>query len=299
MMLHNKKIRIIGVPLDLGQSRRGVDMGPAAVRYAGLEDYLMKTGYLVEDYGNIPVPIREHIGNKSALEFAPEIAHVNQLVYDSAVKATIDGFCPIFLGGDHSIAIGSIGGMSFRGPLGVLWIDAHGDYNIPETSPNGNIHGMPVAVLTGIGIPSLVNTGRNGPKLNHTDIVFIGTRDLDYDEKTMLKKSSIKIFSMKEIDEKGIASTILSALDPLSHLENLHVSLDMDALDPIYAPGVGTPASGGLTYREAHTLMEILSETGKVHSMDIVEINPVLDHRNQTAHLAVELAGSLFGKQIL
>lgn len=287
------------MPLDLGQSRRGVDMGPAAIRYAGLEEYLIRTGYDVEDSGNIPVPIREHLGNRSALEFAPEITHVNQLVYNSAIKATDEGFCPIFLGGDHSIAIGSVGGMSCREPVGVLWIDAHGDYNIPETSPNGNIHGMPVAVLTGIGIPSLINAGRIGPKLKNSDIVFIGTRDLDYDEKTMLKRSSIKIFSMKEIDENGIASTISSALESLGHLTKLHVSLDMDALDPLYAPGVGTPASGGLTYREAHTLMEILSESGKVHSMDIVEINPVLDQRNQTAQLAVELAGSLFGKKIL
>jgi arginase len=274
-------------------------MGPAAIRYAGLKELLVRIGNEVEDAGNIPVPVREHIGNKSALDFAPEIMHVNELVYNSAIRALEEGFCPIFLGGDHSIAIGSIGGITYREPAGVLWIDAHGDYNIPQTSPNGNIHGMPVAVLTGIGLPSLVNAGRIGPKLKNSDIAFIGTRDLDYDEKTLLKKSSIKIFSMKDIDENGIASTVKSALQALEHLAKIHVSLDMDALDPLFAPGVGTPATGGLTYREAHLLMEILYESGKVCSMDIVEINPVLDHQNQTAQLAVELAGSLFGRKIL
>jgi arginase len=298
-MHFKKNIRIIGVPLDLGQSRRGVDMGPAAIRYAGLQEYLLKTGHTVEDYGNIPVPVKEHIEKKDAISYAPEITHVCSLVYNAAEKAVRDGYSPIFLGGDHSLAIGSIGGITHHEPVGVLWIDAHGDYNIPQTSPNGNIHGMPVAVLTGIGLPSLINSGRNGAKIKNSDVIFIGTRDLDYDEKTLLKESSIKIFSMKDIDESGIASVLKSALELLSPLKKVHVSLDMDALDPIFAPGVGTPSPGGLTYREAHLLMELLAESDKVFSMDIVEINPVLDHQNQTASLAVELAGSLFGRKIL
>jgi arginase len=274
-------------------------MGPAAIRYAGLQEHLLKTGHNVEDYGNIPVPVKEHIEKKDAISYAPEITHVCSLVYNAAEKAVRDGYSPIFLGGDHSLAIGSIGGITHHEPVGVLWIDAHGDYNIPQTSPNGNIHGMPVAVLTGIGLPSLINSGRNGAKIKNSDVIFIGTRDLDYDEKTLLKESSIKIFSMKDIDESGIASVLKSALELLSPLKKVHVSLDMDALDPIFAPGVGTPSPGGLTYREAHLLMELLAESDKVFSMDIVEINPVLDHQNQTASLAVELAGSLFGRKIL
>ncbi|HEX2959124.1 MAG TPA: arginase, partial [Chitinispirillaceae bacterium] len=299
MSLTPQKIRIIGVPLDLGQNRRGVDMGPAAIRCAGLREHLIKTGHQVEDFGNIPVPVKECLPQKSAIEFAPEISSICNQVYQAAAESIDEGFCPIFLGGDHSIAIGSIGGITVREPSGVVWIDAHGDYNIPQTSPNGNIHGMPVAVLTGIGLPELVNAGRAGAKVRTTDIVYIGTRNLDFDERTLLKKSAIKIFSMKDIDENGIAFTVASALESLSHLKKIHVSLDMDALDPIYAPGVGTPDTGGLTYREAHLLMELLSESKKVCSMDIVEVNPVLDHQNQTAQLAVELAGSLFGRSIL
>jgi arginase len=295
----SKKIRIIGVPLDLGQNRRGVDMGPAAIRCAGLREHLIEMGYEVEDSGNIPVPLKENLQPKSAIEFAPEISKICSLVYRAAAVSIEEGYCPIFLGGDHSIAIGSIGGITARERSGVVWIDAHGDYNIPQTSPNGNIHGMPVAVLTGIGLPELVDTGRAGAKVRTTDIVYIGTRNLDYDERSLLKKSGIKIFSMKDIDENGMSSTVRDALGTLNHLEKIHVSLDMDAIDPIFAPGVGTPDTGGLTYREVHLLMELLYESRKVCSMDIVEINPVLDHQNQTAQLAVELAESLFGRSIL
>jgi arginase len=299
MNIVKKNIRIIGVPLDFGQNRRGVDMGPAAIRCAGLKEYLIELGHNVEDSGNIPVPLKENLRPKSAIEFAPEISTICNLVYRAATLSIEEGYCPIFLGGDHSIAIGSVGGITARERAGVVWIDAHGDYNIPQTSPNGNIHGMPVAVLTGIGLPELVDSGRTGAKIRTTDIIYIGTRNLDYDERSLLKKSAIKIFSMKDIDENGIAFTVRTALEALSHLEKIHVSLDMDAIDPIFAPGVGTPDTGGLTYREAHLLMELLYESGKVCSMDIVEVNPVLDHQNQTAELAVELAGSLFGRSIL
>jgi arginase len=299
MDLTKKKIRIIGVPLDLGQNRRGVDMGPAAIRCAGLREHLLEMGLQVEDTGNIPVPLKENFQQKSAIEFAPQISNVCNLVYREAAKSIEEGYCPVFLGGDHSIAIGSIGGITAREPSGVVWIDAHGDYNIPETSPNGNIHGMPVAVLTGSGLPDLVNAGRSGAKVRTSDIIYVGTRNLDYDERSLLKKSGIKIFSMKDIDENGIAFTVRAALKSLTHLSKIHVSLDMDALDPIFAPGVGTPDTGGLTYREAHLLMELLSESEKVCSMDIVEVNPVLDHQNQTAQLAVELTCSLFGRSIL
>lgn len=274
-------------------------MGPAAIRCAGLKEYLIELGHNVEDSGNISVPLKENLRPKSAIEYAPEISTICNLVYRAAALSIEEGYCPIFLGGDHSIAIGSVGGITARERSGVVWIDAHGDYNIPQTSPNGNIHGMPVAVLTGIGLPELVDSGRTGAKIRTTDILYIGTRNLDYDERSLLKKSAIKIFSMKDIDENGIAFTVRAALEALSSQEKIHVSLDMDAIDPIFAPGVGTPDTGGLTYREAHLLMELLYESGKVCSMDIVEVNPVLDHQNQTAQLAVELAGSLFGRSIL
>jgi arginase len=194
------QIRIIGAPLDLGQSRRGVDMGPSAIRYAGLSQRLQKLGYDVEDYGNIPVPVREHLPAKESPGFATEIEDVCTHLYEIGSQSIVEGFFPLFLGGDHSIAIGTIGAITHKTPAGVLWIDGHGDFNIPETSPNGNIHGMPVSVLLGYGLQNLVNTGRQGPKLRPDQIVLIGTRDLDYDERNMLKSSGIKIFTMKHID---------------------------------------------------------------------------------------------------
>ncbi|TAL30339.1 MAG: arginase [Spirochaetes bacterium] len=293
-----KKIRIIGIPMDLGQSRRGVDMGPSAMRYACLSDKLSSLGYEVEDIGNIRVDDRDSLHIRGNIEYADPIGRACALTYDAARKAVAEGYIPVFLGGDHSIAIGSVGGVTHDSECGVLWVDAHGDFNVPETSPNGNIHGMPVAVLTGYGIPQLVNLGRPGPKITPRDIVLFGIRDLDYDEKTLLKESGIKIFTMRDIDEKGIAHTAMDALKLLGRHRRLHVSLDMDVLDPADAPGVGTKARGGTTYREAHLLMEILADTNMVGSLDIVEINPILDHRNQTATLAVELAASLFGKRI-
>lgn len=296
--MHNR-IRIIGVPLDLGQSRRGVDMGPSAIRYAGLSHKLQSLGYKVEDYGNIQVPVREHLPTKESPGYALEIQEVCTLLYKIGSQTVADGFFPLFLGGDHSIAIGTIGAITDRSSVGVLWIDGHGDFNIPETSPNGNIHGMPVSVLLGYGLQNLVNTGRPGPKLHPDQIVLIGTRDLDYDERNMLKTSGIRIFTMNEIDERGIAAVTRDAISHLGNFSALHVSLDMDAIDPLAAPGVGTPAPGGLTYREAHLVMKMVFDTGKIGSMDIVEINPILDNKNTTAELAVELAASLLGQRIL
>jgi arginase len=295
----NKHIQIIGIPLDLGQSRRGVDMGPGALRYAGLKEHLQKIGYEVEDIGDLHVPIRERLPSRKPTEYAGEIEQVCQVIYEIGKEALQKEYIPLFLGGDHSIAIGSIGGITDQRSSGVIWIDAHGDFNIPETSPNGNIHGMPVAVLLGYGIESLVHAGRPGPKLRASDIVLVGTRDLDYDEKGLLSESGIKLFTMEYIDEHGIAAVARLVIEQFSHQSSLHISLDMDAIDPMYAPGVGTPAPGGLTYRECHLLMEMLHKTGKVHSMDIVEINPILDNKNQTARNAVEFTASLFGRTIL
>jgi len=292
-----KTIRIIGVPMDLGQSRRGVDIGPGAIRYAGISSQLRKIGYIIEDIGNIDVPVRDALPKDCDLLTA--IRRACELLYEAARESVIQGYLPVFLGGDHSIAIGTIGGITEHSRTGIIWVDAHGDFNTPETSPSGNIHGMALAVLTGRGLPELVNLGRPGTKLYPEDIVIIGIRKLDPEERIMLKNSGIKIYTMRDIDERGIGVIAGESLKHLSHLSRIHVSLDMDVLDPIEAPGVGSPVSGGLTYREAHLLMEILADSDCITSMDIVEINPILDHRNRTAENAVELAASLLGQRIL
>ena len=295
-----RKIRIIGIPMDLGQMRRGVDMGPSAIRYEGLSDRLRKLGYDIDDAGNIEVPVREHLVQIGQKEIVETIQHACSQAYEEGRKAAAEGFFPLFLGGDHSVAIGTIGGVTHDEPSAVVWIDAHGDFNVPETSPNGNIHGMPVAILIGLGLPELVNLGRAGAKVKPGDVVLIGTRNLDYDEKTMLKNSGIIIYTMREIDERGIGTVLREVVDvKLGHAKRIHVSLDMDALDPRDAPGVGTPAPGGLTYREAHLCMEILHNSERITSMDIVEINPILDRQNRTSKIAVELAASLLGESIL
>lgn len=291
-------LHLIGAPLDLGQSRRGVDMGPSAIRYAGIADRLTGLGFQINDIGNVAVPVREHLPAREAPGYASEIQEVCSSLYQKGISAIKQGAIPLFIGGDHSIAIGTVAAVTEQASTGVIWIDAHGDFNIPQTSPNGNIHGMPVSILLGYGLPNLVDVGRKGAKLKSSDIVLLGTRDLDYDERTMLRSSGIKICSMREIDERGIAQVLRDALAHLSHLSKIHISLDMDALDPAVAPGVGTPSPGGLSYREAHLMMAILHDCGKICSADIVEINPILDDQNKTAEIAVELAASLFGERI-
>jgi arginase len=294
-------IRIIGVPMDLGQSRRGVDMGPSALRYAGLSHRLKKLGCTVEDAGNIPVPVRDTLPreDQGGMAFLPAVVEACALIYEQGKKAVAESCIPLFVGGDHSIAVGTVGGVTHLAPSGLLWIDAHGDFNTPESSPSGNIHGMPLAALMGLGQPELINLGRPGPKLKPSDVVLIGVRDLDLEERKLLKESRIGIYSMREIDERGIAAVVREALARLRHLPRLHVSLDMDSLDPMDAPGVGTPVAGGISYREAHLLMEILADANCVGSIDVVEINPILDERNHTAEIAAELLASLLGKSIL
>lgn len=291
-----KMIRIIGVPTDLGQSLRGVDMGPSALRYAGLSKRLGRQGYCVEDIGNINVPVRGSLTDENVL---PAIRQACESAYKAAREAVSKGCLPVFLGGDHSISIGTIGGITHDTPAGVIWIDAHGDYNTQETSNSRNIHGMALALLVGRGIPELVNVGRQGAKVKPQDVVIIGVRDLDAGERALLKKSGITIFTMRDIDERGIKDIAHEAMMKLQHLSRIHVSLDIDSLDPAEAPGVGTPAPGGLTYREAHLLMEIIADSGLLAAMDIVEINPIIDKHNQTAIIAADLAVSLFGKSII
>lgn len=301
-----RAVRILGVPMDLGQTRRGVDMGPSAVRYAGLQDRMARLGYTVYDDGNIIVPVVEQILNHDTANEAETnarhlaaVVQVCQSIYERAKAAENDHEFAIFLGGDHSISVGSVSSAASRGKIGVIWVDAHADYNTPQTSPTGNVHGMPVAALLGDGPKALIDVGYPGPKLHPSQVVMIGIRNLDAKERQRLQKSGISVFTMTDIDEYGIGVETRQALDRLSHLDAIHISLDMDSLDPEFAPGVGTPVPGGLTYREAHLLMEILAASNKVHSMDIVEINPILDNRNQTAELAVELAASLLGQRII
>jgi arginase len=300
MLTAQRTVRILGVPMDMGQNRRGVDMGPSAIRYAGLQEHLQRLGYTVYDCGNLDVPVVEEVTEREPnARYVEAVAEVCNRIYQEILTCMAEDDFAIVLGGDHSISIGSIAAMARRRPTGVIWVDAHGDFNTPETSPSGNVHGMPVAALIGQGAPSLVNVGYAGAKLQPSQIVMIGVRDLDPEERARLAESHISVFTMTEIDEHGIAEVTRRALDRLNFMDVLHVSLDMDALDPEDAPGVGTPVRGGISYREAHLLMEILAHSGKVRSLDIVEINPILDERNQTAETAVALAASLLGKRIL
>lgn len=292
-------IRIIGIPMDLGQALRGVDMGPGAVRYAGLKAALERLGYEVEDTGNIDVPVRDEMHADKPPYFLSAVAETCGQAYKWALDTCADDAIPIFLGGDHSISIGTVGGVTHGGPCGVLWIDAHADFNTPETSPSGNIHGMPLATLVGRGVPELVNLGRKGAKVRAHDVVIVGARDLDSAEKRMLRDAGVCVYTMRAIDERGMATVMKEAIDRLAHLDRLHVSLDLDSLDPSEAPGVGTPVPGGLTYREAQLAMEMLADTRRVKSVDVVEVNPILDKRNETGVTAVELLESLFGKSIL
>ncbi|MCP4723343.1 MAG: arginase [Desulfobacteraceae bacterium] len=296
-----KQISIIGVPMDFGQLLRGVDMGPAALRYTGLISRLRELGHLVVDRGDVRIPIRDADGPAPLSEdkYLNEITQICQAIYNAGHEAVKQGHFPLFLGGDHSIAVGTVAAVSGDDPVGLIWIDAHGDFNTPETSPSGNIHGMPLAALIGEGHPSLVNVGRPGMKVHPENVVLIGQRDLDQAEKKRLKQSGITVFTMRDIDEQGISSVANKAIMKFAHLKRIHLTVDMDALDPLEAPGVGTPVPGGISYREAHLLMEILADSGKVASMDLVEVNPILDVANKTAELAVELTLSALGKSIL
>lgn len=292
-------VSIVGVPMDLGQSRRGVDMGPSAVRYAGLDDRLRELGCALNDCGNVEIPVRDELPAEGGLAYLPAVTQAARRAYRVGVDALQTGATPIFLGGDHSIALGTVAAAASRGSVGVLWIDAHGDFNTPETSPSGNLHGMPLAALTGHGNPEMVDLMNHAPTIGEAEVAILGLRSLDPKERELLRASDVGVYTMREIDEQGIGQVAHQALERLDHCRSLHISLDMDALDPRDAPGVGTPVPGGLTYREAHLLMEIIASSDKVISLDVVEINPILDHRNQTAQIAVELVLSLLGQSIL
>jgi arginase len=293
------EVGIIGVPMDLGAGRRGVDMGPSAIRYAGLERHLHALGLTVRDYDNLRVPGPEggSFGHGSARFEAQIEATCLELEREIERMAGADEF-PLVLGGDHSIAMGTVAGLlDARSAVGVLWIDAHGDINTPETSPSGNIHGMPVAAMLGRApiAPLLRFSERH---VDPSRVVLFGTRTLDPGERTIIRELGIRMFTMSEIDQVGIVSAVREAIERLAGPGGIHVSLDMDAVDPLEAPGVGTPWPGGLSYREAHLTMELLAATGQVTSMEVVEVNPIHDHENRTGRLAEELILSALGQTI-
>lgn len=294
-----KPIRIIGVPMDLGQNRRGVDMGPSAVRYANLARSLKDLGYATFDSGDITIPGHSALANTSLKERLPLICNGCLNAYELGRKAVEAGEIPIFLGGDHSASIGTVGGVTHDADVGLIWIDAHGDFNTPDTSASQNVHGMALAALLGLGPKELVNLGRPGQKVKPENVVLIGIREIDDLEKILIRNSGCTAFTMREVDEIGIRAVLSQTLKQFSHLDKIHVSLDLDVMDPLDAPGVGTPSQGGLTYREGQLIMEILADTEKLHSFDIMEINPILDIQNRTAQMAVNLVSSLFGKKIL
>jgi arginase len=302
-----RKIRIIGVPLDLGASRRGVDMGPSAVRVAGLEARLEALGHNVTDGGNIGVAIAEtkHLGEENA-RYLKEITETCTKAADHVIEALEQGMMPVILGGDHSVAAGSVSGVAeyYRRQnqkIGLIWIDAHSDLNTPESSPSGNVHGMPLAALLGLGPDSLKNICGFSPKVFPENTVLIGVRDIDATEKENIKRVGLaEVYTMRDIDERGMRTVMEEALRAAGRgTAGYHVSLDMDWIDPEDAPGVGTPVRGGSTYREAHLAMEIIADHGRMLSLEVVEVNPVIDEHNRTADLAVELISSAFGKKIL
>lgn len=296
------RIRVIGVPMDLGADRRGVDIGASAIRYAGLNDQLRHLGYAVNDIGNIVVPQPESqpIGD-SHTKYLDPIVRVSEDLANTVTAALQDEEFPLILGGDHSIALGSITGVArVHRDIGVIWVDAHADFNTQETTPSGNIHGMILSALVGLGHPSLTGVGGWSPKINKHTIVIVGARDLDLQEQELLRQHKIHVFTMTDIDQRGMAEVMQEAVTIASQARHgIHLSLDMDSLDPREAPGVGTPVRGGLTYREAHLAMEVIAQSGRLISMDAVEVNPILDRENATAHLAVELILSALGKKIL
>lgn len=285
--------------MDLGQNRRGVDMGPSALRYSGLAAMFESLGHEVVDGGNVPVPNPEEGSATGFDRRLNAVAQVSTAIYHAGRAAFEAGEFPVFLGGDHSMSIGSVTAAAKEGPVGVLWIDAHSDFNTPATSPSKNIHGMPVSVLVGDGPDALVNTGFEGAALKPEQVVQIGIRNLDEQERIRLTDSGIHVYTMRHIDEQGIAAVVRKAQSHFDGFAKVHISLDMDSLDPSEAPGVGTPVRGGLTFREAHLIMEMMGDADLACSLDIVEVNPILDERNRTAELGIGLAGSLLGRRIL
>ena len=299
-------IELLGVPMDLGSGRRGVDMGPSALRIAGVASALAARGHRVIDGGDLDIKNMEEIpiGNRHA-RYMGEIARASGLLSKAVERIIERRRFPLILGGDHSIAIGTISGVAAhcrkkKKRLGLLWVDAHSDIHVPKTSPSGNIHGMPLAALFGLGPKELSGVGGPGPKLDPSRVALVGIRSLEDGERKHLAELGIRVYTMSEIDRDGIHAVMSDALARVTDgTDCLHVSFDLDAVDPTLAPGVGTPVKGGLDYREAHTIMELIAASKRMTSLEVVEVNPILDERNRSAVLAVELLESAFGKRIL
>jgi arginase len=303
----NNAVAIIGAPLDLGAGRRGVDMGPSAVRVAGLGGRLTALGYEVTDLGNVPVAQPESVDDPGPgdAKYLPQIAACCERLGQLVAQALSDGKTPLVLGGDHSIAAGTVAGVSrfFRDSgrkIGLVWMDAHADMNTPQSTPSGNVHGMPLACCVGVGPDSLAGMFGFGPKVDASNVALVGIRDVDRLEGGVVRDTGVRTFTMRDIDERGMLSVIKEAIAIAGNgTSGFHLSLDMDFLDPEFAPGVGTPVRGGVTYREAHLAMEVICDSGDMVSMEVVEVNPVIDEVNRTAELAVELILSALGKKIL
>ncbi|SCT33428.1 arginase [Staphylococcus caeli] len=300
----NKTIEIIGAPATFGQRKLGVNLGPDAIRYAGLVARISAIGHDVKDSGNIQLPeldLNKFNSEQQGLRNLDEIVETSTRLSDAVSNSIENNHFPLIIGGDHSIAIGSISGISKHYKnLGVIWYDAHGDLNVPEESPSGNIHGMPLRVLVGEGDEQLVNISNYTPKVKPENIVLIGMRDLDVGERRYIKEHNIKTYTMAEVDRYGIKQVMEETIDYLKDkTDGIHLSLDVDALDPVETPGTGTRVLGGLTYRESHFAMELLHNSKLITSMDLVEVNPLIDHNNDTAEQAVGLVGSFFGETLL
>ncbi len=299
-------VHLLGVPMDLGSGRRGVDMGPSAIRIAGVAARLAELGHKVVDDGDVVIKNMEElkVGNERA-RYLGEIARASAILARKVDRIMELGHFPLILGGDHSIAIGTLSGISaYAGrqgkKVGLIWIDAHGDINTPETSPSGNIHGMPLAALLGFGAGELTSIGGESPKVDPANVALVGIRSLDSGEKKRLKETGVQVHTMSDIDRHGVHRVMKKALARVTDgTDYVHVSFDLDAVDPSVAPGVGTPVKGGLDYREAHLIMEVIADAGVMTSLEMVEVNPILDQGNASAVFAVELVQSAFGKKIL
>jgi arginase len=304
-----RKIGIIGYPMDLGADRRGVDMGPSALRYAHLENKLERLGYTVKDFGDINIEVAEtQVIRNPKLKYLPEIVRSSKILARKTESLLNKEYFPLILGGDHASAIGSIAGIAGycrknKKTLGVVWVDAHADMNTPDTTPSGNIHGMPLAVSLGIGEKKLTSVGGFSPKVKPENVALIGIRDVDKRESVTVKiyrNRGMQVYTMSDVDKQGIPRIITRVMNDFKNeVDHIHISFDMDGIDPEYAGGVGTPVEGGLTYREAHMIMEMIHDSGSINSLEVLEVNPILDTKNETAELAVDLIESALGKSTL
>jgi arginase len=296
-----KRVAIIGAELDLGAGRRGVDMGPSAIRYAGLGERLASQGIESEDWGNVYTHVRETMepGEPNA-RFLGEIRETCERIAEQVRRATERGLTPLVLGGDHSVAIGTLGGLAaVHGAGAVLWFDAHGDLNTPETTPSGNVHGMALAAALGLGGPGFESDRWTLPAVTGNRVALVGVRSIDPGERDAVERSGVAVFTISHLDRRGVEPVVKEALERVAGAPFVHVSVDLDLVDPSVAPGVGSPVKGGLSYRETHLAMELVAESGLLTSLELVEVNPILDHENSTAVLAVELAASALGARIL